>query len=123
MASLDTIDGGPLPIDLECLTHNTVGDADVARDVLQIFRDQAVGWLDTMRTTTDLTVWKETAHTMKGASRGVGAAELGDLAEEAERLGALGGPAHEELLARLDVAIARARTYAAQLCEDGPFVG
>jgi len=123
MGKFETIDGGPLPIDLERLTHHTAGDADVARDVLKIFSDQTEVWTAALKSAPSPQAWRDTAHTMKGAARGVGAVELGNLAEEAERVEAFGTADHDDLMARLEHAMARARRYAVQLSEDSPFVG
>ena len=123
MGNLETIDGGPLPIDLEHLSQYTANDPELTRDVLQIYRDQADGWRQQLAKAADLKAWQDAAHTLKGASRGVGANEVAALAEEAERLVDLDGDAREAIYARLDFALTRAVRYAAQLLEDSPFVG
>jgi HPt (histidine-containing phosphotransfer) domain-containing protein len=123
MGNLETIDGGPLPIDLEHLSQYTANDPALTRDVLQIYRDQAEGWLAALGDAADLKAWKDAAHTLKGASRGVGANEVALLAEEAELLPALDVADRDDLYARLERALARATRYAGQLLEDSPFVG
>ncbi len=123
MGKHSTIDGGPLPIDLEHLSQYTANDAAVTREVLTIFRDQAEGWLAAMGGAGDLQAWLDAAHTMKGAARGVGAPEIAELAKEAEGVSALNTPERADVLARLETAIARATRYASQLLEDTPFAG
>jgi HPt (histidine-containing phosphotransfer) domain-containing protein len=123
MGNLETIDGGPLPIDLEHLSQYTANDPALTRDVLQIYRDQAARWLADLEGAADLKAWKDAAHTLKGASRGVGATEVAHLAEEAEALAELQGPGREDLYTRIEHAVTRAVRYAAQLLEDSPFVG
>jgi len=123
MGNVETIDGGPLPIDLEHLSHHTASDPALTRDVLQIYCDQTDIWRRSLADAADLQAWKDVAHTLKGASRGVGAGEVAVLADEAEALTELGTPNHEQILARLDRALTRAERYAAQLLEDSPFVG
>ncbi|MBN4046658.1 Hpt domain-containing protein, partial [bacterium AH-315-P15] len=102
MGNYETIDGGPLPIDLEHLSQYTADDAAVTRDVLTIFRDQAEGWLAAMGEAGDLQAWLDAAHTMKGAARGVGAPEIAQLAKEAEAVSALETPERAEVFARLE---------------------
>lgn len=123
MGSHETVDGGPLPINMEHLSQYTANDPSITRDVLALFRCQAGDWLDALHAAPDLGAWRAAAHKMKGGSRGVGAEELAELAEEAESLDALDGAGQVDLLARLDHATARATRYAAQLLEDSPFVG
>ncbi len=123
MGNLETIDGGPLPIDLEHLSQYTADDPAVTREVLTLFRDQAEAWLAAMAVATDLQAWRDVAHTMKGAAAGVGAREMAELAKEAEAVSDLDTPERADVLARLEIAIARATRYASQLLEDAPFVG
>jgi len=123
MGNVETIDGGPLPIDLENLSHYTGNDPVLTRDVLQIYCDQADIWRAMLAKAATLQAWRDAAHTVKGASRGVGATEVAVLADEAESLTKLGTPDHEQALARLDHGLARAARYAAQLLEDSPIVG
>lgn len=123
MGNVETIDGGPLPIDLENLSHYTGNDPVLTRDVLQIYCDQADVWRDMLAKAATLQAWRDAAHTVKGASRGVGATEVAVLADEAEDLAELGTPDHELVLSRLDQALTRAARYAAQLLEDSPFAG
>ncbi len=123
MSTHETVDGGPLPIDLEHLSQYTANDPAITRDVLSIFREQAGEWLQDLREAPDLNSWRGCAHKIKGGARGVGAEELATLAEEAESLDRFDGASHAELLVRLDHAAARATRYAAQLLDDSPFVG
>ncbi|MEM8771104.1 MAG: Hpt domain-containing protein [Pseudomonadota bacterium] len=73
-------------IDLEHLDKYVAGDLSLRDEILTIFSEQAA-MLDEKfgRAATD-EAWRNTAHSLKGASRGVGAWALGDLCEEAERL-------------------------------------
>ncbi len=121
MGKCETIDGGPLPIDLEHLSQYTADDPAVTRDVLTLFRDQAEVWLAAMGNATDLQGWMDAAHTMKGAAGGVGAPEIAELAIEAESVSGLDTPERADVYARLETAIARATRYASQLLEDTRF--
>jgi len=60
-------------IDLDHLEKYVVGDVALRDEILSIFGDQVHGWRDT-------------AHSIKGAARGIGAWVLGDLCAEAETL-------------------------------------
>ncbi len=123
MTKLDTIDGGPLPIDLEHLSQYTAHDPAVTRDILGLFKDQVNLKFDALKGATDLADWKEQAHALKGTALGVGAGELAALALEAEALLGLGSGEHDDLLERLEKAALRAVQYAAQLLEDSSFAG
>lgn len=74
------------PIDLAHLDQYVLGDQALLDEILSIFIEQASSLIDRMDPSVDDETWHSTAHTLKGASRGVGAWELGDLAEQAERL-------------------------------------
>lgn len=123
MGNHETIDGAPLPIDMEHLSTYTANDPVVTREVLALFRDQGEVWITALRQAADLGAWADTVHTMKGASRGVGALELAELAEEAEAVTEIDSPERHEIFARIEQALDRATRYAAQLLEDSPFVG
>ncbi len=123
MGSYETVDGGPLPIDMEHLSQYTANDPAITREVLGLFRDQAADWLAALRDAEDMAAWRATVHKMKGGARGVGAGELADLALEAESLDAMESALRVELLEKLDHATSRATRYAAQVLENSPFVG
>lgn len=119
-----TLDGEPLPIDLEHLSRYTAAKPDTTRDLLVIFRDQAGVWLAGMAPR-DPAAWRETAHTLKGAAKAIGAWPLAELCEKAETLAPPGADsasdtalaAREELLVRLRAEIDRARRYIDQVVE------
>lgn len=74
------------PIDLDHLNQYVCGDKALLDEVLTIFDEQAGMWLARLDPALDDEDWRDAAHTLKGASRGVGSWTLGDLCEEAERL-------------------------------------
>jgi HPt (histidine-containing phosphotransfer) domain-containing protein len=74
------------PIDRSHLDQYVFGDRALLDEILTIFIDQASAWIARMDPELCDREWHLAAHTLKGASRGVGAWALGDLAEEAERL-------------------------------------
>jgi HPt (histidine-containing phosphotransfer) domain-containing protein len=90
-------------IDLQHLEQYVGDDAGLRDEILSIFEDQVEGWLARLDPSADDQDWKNAAHALKGASRGVGAFELGDLCETAEGLigSAQAGPARAALLAQI----------------------
>ena len=71
-------------IDLDHLDKYVVGDTALRDEILTIFVDQARMLLEQFKPSQTDEGWKNTAHALKGAARGVGAWKLGDLCEEAE---------------------------------------
>ena len=74
------------PIDLNHLDQYVAGDAALMDEILSIFIEQAEGWATKLAPYLEDEVWHDSCHALKGASRGVGAWALGDLAEKGERL-------------------------------------
>ena len=74
------------PIDLVHLARHTFGDPQLEREVLQLFAVQARIHLNRLKEAGDAQTWREAAHTIKGASRGIGAWQVAEQAELAERL-------------------------------------
>lgn len=91
-------------IDLAFLDRQTMGDADLRRDLLALFAEQVERQMETLAST-DPQTQREAAHTLKGASLAVGANDLAALAGEAETAAAAG---------RLDAALVAAVAAAAQ---------
>lgn len=92
------------------LSTFTGGDPDFEDQILNIFLDNAPGYLVKLGTV-DQGNWKATAHKLKGAARSIGAWQLARQAERAERMGT---PAHgdtkrnavvEELQARMTLLV------------------
>lgn len=75
------MDGGA--VDFDYLEGFAAGDMQVVTEVLALFQQQAEGWLARLDDPAD--GWRDLAHTIKGASRGIGANRLGDIADQAER--------------------------------------
>jgi HPt (histidine-containing phosphotransfer) domain-containing protein len=73
-------------IDIDHLEKYVAGDDALRDEVLSIFAEQAGKLVGMFHIQQPDEGWKDTAHALKGASRGVGAWTLGDLCEEAERL-------------------------------------
>ncbi len=73
-------------IDIDHLEKYIMGDAALRDEILSIFAEQVEMLMGQFDAAHPDKSWKDTAHAMKGASRGVGAWKLGDLCEEAETL-------------------------------------
>jgi hypothetical protein len=94
-------------VDFGYLETFAAGDEDVIDEVLSLFREQSAIWgamLDPAHEG-----WRDAVHTLKGASRGVGAFQLGDVCEACEAAGAgsLGS-----VRDALDLALADVAAYA-----------
>jgi HPt (histidine-containing phosphotransfer) domain-containing protein len=77
-------------LDLAQLETMTGSDAALAAEALGIFRQSAELWSRMLDPATDAEHWADAAHAIKGAARSVGAMDLGDACETAERLGRSG---------------------------------
>ena len=76
-------------IDLEHLAKYTGGEKDLNGEILRLFDDQIASMvteLNGLVASQNSKRWREIAHTIKGAARGVGAFEMGEAAAEAEPL-------------------------------------
>ncbi len=95
-------------VDFGYLEGFAAGDRLVVGEVLALFRQQAEIWAATLDASSP--GWRDVVHTIKGAARGVGANELGDVCARAEAQGEAGVPAVREALA---VAVAEIAAYQA----------
>jgi HPt (histidine-containing phosphotransfer) domain-containing protein len=83
-------DTAPAPLallDRDHLKAMTGGDQSLAIEVIEIFRHQAEIWSRLLDPMADASQWADAAHTLKGASLGIGALRLASICERAERLG------------------------------------
>jgi hypothetical protein len=93
-------------VDFDYLETFAAGDMQVVTEVLALFQGQAEMWLRKLDTPDE--GWRDLAHTIKGASRGIGANALGDAADRAEK----GGPhLAPELRSALNDALAAIEGY------------
>ena len=70
-------------VDFDYLKGFAAGDMTVITEVLQLFRQQADGWLAGLDDPG--AGWRDLAHMIKGSAKGIGAKALGDVADRAER--------------------------------------
>ena len=88
-------DAAPAPLvllDLDHLQAMTGGDQSLAMEVLEIFKHQAEIWSRLLDPRADPSQWADAAHTLKGASLGIGAVRLAAICGRAERLGRADAP-------------------------------
>lgn len=71
-------------LDREHLAQYTGGDAALEAELFSLLEGQIQALTEVLATTRDEGAWRTAAHTLKGASRGVGAMALGDACAEAE---------------------------------------
>jgi HPt (histidine-containing phosphotransfer) domain-containing protein len=80
-------DSQTMPVDLSHLARYTGGERALNVEILRLFDNQLtemVEKLKAMLERRDTRGWHDTAHTIKGAARGVGAFSVGDAAAAAE---------------------------------------
>lgn len=73
-------------IDFDHLEKYVAGDDALRDEILEIFTEQVDNLIQQFDVFQTDEGWKNTAHTLKGAARGVGAWNLGTLCEEAEKM-------------------------------------
>jgi HPt (histidine-containing phosphotransfer) domain-containing protein len=91
-----------LPVlDLDNLSAMTGGDTELSLEVIGIFREQAQLWSRLLDPRAEARQWADAAHTLKGASLGIGALKLAAACERAEKAGrsdTAPSPAHASVL-------------------------
>mgnify|MGYP001615815573 FL=1 len=99
-------------IDFAHLEEYTAGDDMLAREVLGLFKAQGDSLIAALSASfDDPKGWKQAAHSIKGASRGIGAWALAERASAAEL--AIAAPSHEKAALLKAVADAYAEAAAA----------
>jgi len=92
-------------VDFGYLEDFAAGDAAVIDEVLALFREQAALWSTMLDPAND--GWRDAVHTVKGAARGVGAVQLGEVCERCEA----GQESLEAVKTALDVALLDIAAY------------
>lgn len=72
------------PVDLVHLSHQTMGDRELEREVLDIFLGQAGTYIEMWHSSAQPEARRRVAHSLKGAARGIGAWDLAELSARAE---------------------------------------
>lgn len=102
------------PIDLEHLARYTGGEKDLNGEILRLFDSQMasmVAELNGLLASRDGKRWREVAHTIKGAARGVGAFGMGEAAAEAEPIHPADRPDAEAAIKRLEAEAETVRVF------------
>lgn len=101
----------PAPVDRAHLARYTLGDPALEKEVLGLFLAQFPLTVEALKFAATDKDWYMSAHALKGSARAVGAWELGQLAQEAEKLGRMAGGATTGIIARIEEAAARVEAY------------
>ncbi len=101
-------------VDMDHLLHYTMGDENLAREVLGLFSTQGRIYLENLSETSDPKERKIAAHTLKGSAKGVGAHRVAGRAETLEGLAETGNEADwAEALSALKADFAQADAFIA----------
>lgn len=76
-----------MEIDIDHLMNMTGGDADLADEVLDIFRNQAEMWGRMLDPDVNQTQWADAAHALKGAALSIGAHAFAEECSQVEQKG------------------------------------
>ena len=98
---------GAAPVDLAHLDQYTLADAAFERDLLREFVPNAGGYVRGLAAAGSEAGWRGLGHTLKGASRGLGAGTLARLAEAAEPAFAEGSAARRRRVRSMALALGR----------------
>jgi HPt (histidine-containing phosphotransfer) domain-containing protein len=108
------------PIDRGYLARFTMGNAELEREVLDLFAEHAPTYLLHLMSADTERAWYEAAHTLKGSARAVGAWQVADEAQRAEALkGALDAGERTARIDALASALDEVRQYIADLAPEG----
>jgi len=106
------------PIDLAHLARQTLGDRSLEGEVLRMFDTQLGVYFSRVRASRDADELAMGLHTLRGASAGIGATLLADLARDAQAELAETGTIDEETLDDMAMAVAETSAYIARLLEE-----
>jgi HPt (histidine-containing phosphotransfer) domain-containing protein len=73
-----------LPIDLNHLHSQTLGNKQLQREVLKLFLGHSLAQYEAIRNAKTITERKQAAHSLVGSARGIGAFTVGYIANEIE---------------------------------------
>lgn len=103
-----TLNTRPAPVfDRDHLAQYTGGEPALEAELANLLKEQAERCIAAMENAADENTWRAAAHTLKGASRGVGAFELAEACDRAEQASQAMWPA-----ATADVRSASKRAFA-----------
>ncbi|HUE45926.1 MAG TPA: Hpt domain-containing protein [Aestuariivirgaceae bacterium] len=90
--SIPELGAGPEVLDLDHLARYTMGNRELERELLRLFRTQLRAQVTGVAQARDASHpdgkdWRFATHTLKGVARSIGAWAIADIAEKLERLG------------------------------------
>ncbi len=91
-------------LDRDHLARYTAGDAALEAELFGLLSSQIDACIARLKTATAEAGWRDAAHTLKGAARGVGAMALGEACAQAEIQ-----PLNDNALAAVEAEAARAQ--------------
>jgi len=103
------------PIDLVHLSRQSLGDAGLEAEILRMFDQMIVTYMSKIRQSMDFDETMLNLHALKGASAGVGANNIANLAKAAELETKLAGKLSHECLADLRMAVEEVRHFIAEI--------
>src|SRR5512143_3300101 len=100
------------PVHLVHLSHYTLGERELEREVLELFCPQSLVYLEQLRRSPSDKDWKDLTHTLKGSARAVGAWRVAEAAECAEPLaGEALARSREARIKEIDTSLREADAY------------
>lgn len=102
---------GEEPLNLENLRRYTLGNAEVEREVMQLFCEHAPVMLARLRASANDKDWRDSAHALKGSALALGAGRIAALSERAEA--ADGFASRKDLLVKIEAAIDEVQDFIA----------
>ena len=78
---------GPEVLDPDHLARYTMGNRELERELLRLFRAQIRAQVTGIAQARDAQAWRFATHTLKGVARSIGARAIADTAEKLEQLG------------------------------------
>jgi hypothetical protein len=106
------------PIDLVHLAKQTLGDRGLECEVLRMFDQIALSYLERLREAASPEQIKLSLHSLKGAAAGVGADVIASHARLAEAEFSRTGSVSEERVADLEMVVHETSAYIAELVRD-----
>ncbi len=113
-----TEQGGP--IDRIHLARQTLGDQSLAMEVLRMYDEMAATYYARLETSTNRNDLMVNLHALKGASMGIGAFRLAELARVAEEELRAGMPVNPERVHDIGIAVEEVRMFIADMLVDEP---
>jgi HPt (histidine-containing phosphotransfer) domain-containing protein len=108
------------PIDRVHLARQTLGDQSLAHEVLHMYGEMAATYFSRLETSTNRNDLMVNLHALKGASMGVGAFRLAELAKTAEDELKAGMPVNPERVHDVGIAVEEVRAFIADMLMDEP---